>query len=72
MNIVRVFTLINKEYQEDAEFAMIWRGIRTPTLKDFKQHWGDLLFEDWHKEDKIVEMVSKQNEGKHNNNDEYY
>ena len=41
------------------EYLLIWRREEPPTLQDFKLKYQDLLYEPWHEEDLIVELIEK-------------
>lgn len=57
--MIRVFALKEKSGMVNLEYAMIWRGFYTPTLADFKTHWGDLMYEPWHEDSTAIELVPK-------------
>ena len=57
--MIRIFTLKEKSGMANLEFTMIWRGFYTPTLADFKTHWGDLLYEPFLEGSTEIELVPK-------------
>ena len=60
MNTQKIYTLKNEQFGLMSDWTVV-RPVEAPvpTLYDFKIKYGEMFYEPWHKDEKVVELVEK-------------